>query len=62
LVSSRVNQSSFKILTDKDGGFVVRIDDHLGRYSNKPEAEKEISEWFLESFGQLEKLINSINQ
>jgi hypothetical protein len=62
LISSRTYPSSFKILTDVDGGFVVRMDEDLGVYLNKPNGEEDIKKWFLDSFNDLEKLINSINQ
>ena len=50
-----------KIIIDNKG-LAIRMDEDLGRFLNKPEAEKDIKDWFLESFDRLEKLIGIINQ
>lgn len=45
-----------------NGDYLFIMEQDLGMYLNKPEAEKDIKDWFLESFDQFEKLIGSINQ
>jgi hypothetical protein len=62
LISSKNYQSSFVTLTDQDSGFVVRIDQDLGLYLNKPDADRTIKNWFIKSFELLEELINSIKE
>ena len=41
-------------------GCVVRMDQDLGIFLNKPNADQDIKNWFLESFDLFETLISSI--